>query len=89
MLTACAVYYNLDFGSLVTYLAGEYMAKWRDIEGIVGTVKGLVSDIDLQHIRCILTSGCPAEFNWEESAWNKKLSFEGATILLWIETPTL
>ena len=48
------------------------MAKWRDIEGIVGAAEGLVSDINLQHIRRILTSGCPAEFNWEESAENKK-----------------
>ena len=27
LLTACAVYYNLDLGLVVRYLAGEYMAK--------------------------------------------------------------
>ena len=72
LLTALAVYYNLDFGLVVRYLAGEYMTKWRDIDVIVGAVEGLVSDIDLQHICRILTSGCPAEFNWEELAENKE-----------------
>ena len=72
MLTACAVYCNLILGLVVRYLAEEYMAKWRYIEGIVGAVDGLVSDIDLQHICCILTSGCLAEFNWEELVENKE-----------------
>ena len=47
------------------------MTKWRDTEGIVGAVKDLISGSDLKHICRILTSGCLAEFNWEESAEDK------------------
>ena len=35
-------------------------------------MKGFVSDTDLDHMRRILDSGCPAKFNWEEPAENKE-----------------
>ena len=63
MTEACAVHCNCDLGLVIRYLGGEYMTKWRDTEGIVDAVKDLVSDSDLRYIRCILTSGCTAEFN--------------------------
>ena len=49
------------------------MAKRRDIKGIMGAVKGLVSDTDIGHIHHIPTLGCPAEFNWEEPAEKKEI----------------
>ena len=49
------------------------MVKRRDIKGIMGAVKGLVSDTDLGHIHRIPTLGCPAEFNLEEPAENQKI----------------
>ena len=73
LLAACAVHYNLDFGLCIRYLDGEYTAKWRDVESILGAVKGLVSHTDLDHMRRILDSGCPANFNWEESTENKEV----------------
>ena len=72
LMAACAVHYQLDVGLVVRYLNGEYLAKWRDIEAIVGAVRGLVSATDLKHIIRILKFGCPAKFNWEESAANKE-----------------
>ena len=37
-MEACAVYCKYDFGLVVRYLGGEYMAKWSNTESIVGTV---------------------------------------------------
>lgn len=73
MLAACAVHYNLDFGLVTRFLGGEYTARWRDTEAILNLVRGLISDDDLGHMRRILTIGCPASFNWEESAINKEI----------------
>ena len=64
------------------------MAKWRYTEGIVDAVKDLVSESDLKHIRRILTSGCPADFNWEESSGNKD-TFVRRDNNPWIETSIL
>ena len=70
-MAACTVHYNLDFRLCIRYLDGEYIVKWYGVEGICGAVKGLVSDTELNHMRIILDSGCPAKFNWEEPAENK------------------
>ena len=51
MLAACAVHYDLYFGLVVRYLDGEYLARWRDIEAIIGAAEGLVSNTDLRHMR--------------------------------------
>ena len=72
LLAACAVHYNLDFGLVTRYLGGEYMALHRDPSAIINRVRGLISDDDLNHIHRVLTIGCPAHFNYEESAANKE-----------------
>ena len=51
----------------------EYTAKWRDVKGIIGAVKGLVSETDLDHMCIILDSGCPTKFNWKEPTQNKEV----------------
>ena len=74
LLAACVIHYDLDFGLCASarYLGGEYTAKWRDVEAILGAVRGLVLEVDLGHMRRILDHGCPVEFNWEEPAENKE-----------------
>ena len=74
LLAAYATQDNLDCGLCIRYLDGEYTSTLRDVEGIIGGMKGLVSDTDLNHMHIILDSGCPSEFNWEESAKNKEVS---------------
>ena len=32
LMAACAVHYDLDFGLVLRFLAGEYTAEWRDVE---------------------------------------------------------
>ena len=43
LLTACAVYYNLDFGLVTHYLGGIYTAEWCDVNEIISTCKPIVS----------------------------------------------
>ena len=63
----------MDFELCTRYLGGEYTAKWRDVELILGSVKGLILDADLSHILRILDHGYPAKFNWEESAKKEEI----------------
>ena len=60
LLVACAVHYILDFGLVVRYVGGDYLATWRYTESILGAVLGLFSDLDIAHMRRILNLGCPA-----------------------------
>ena len=73
LMAACAVYYDLDFGLVLRYLSGEYTGEWRDVNEIVRTVSPYVTDSDAQHIRRILETGCPFEFNWEQTTENKEI----------------
>ena len=73
LMAACAVHYDLDFSLVLRYLSGEYTGEWRDVEEIVRTVSPYVSESDAQHIRRILETGCPFEFNWEQTTENKEI----------------
>jgi len=72
LLTACAVYYDLDFGLVTRYLCGKYTAEWRDVNEIISTWEPFVSPEVLSQMEHILTTGCPSYFNWEEDATNKR-----------------
>jgi len=72
LLTACAVHYDLDFGLVTRYLGGKYTAEWHDVNEIISTCEPLVTPEVLGQIECILTTGCPSYFNWEEDAANKR-----------------
>ena len=73
LMAACAVHYDLDFGLVLRYLAGEYTGEWRDVEQIMRDVSPYVSESDRLHIRRILETGCPFEFNWEQTTENKEI----------------
>ncbi len=72
LMTACAVYYNLDIGLVVRYLGGEYTASWRNIPEILAAAEPYLSDEVYNHLHRVLTTGCPANFNWNEPASNKR-----------------
>ena len=73
LMAACAVRYDLDFGLVLRYLAGEYTAEWRNVDQILCDVSPYVSTTDRDHIKRILTTGCPFEFNWEQTNENKEI----------------
>jgi hypothetical protein len=64
LLIVCPVHCNSDFGLCARNLGGKYTAKWRDAKSIPVAVKGLISDVDLDHMRLILNHSCLPEFKW-------------------------
>ena len=75
-LSAAAVYYGLDLGLVTRYLGQEFTGLWRDTDAILSRVSPLVSKSDADHIKRILTDGCPAEFDFKEPHDNKMLLLE-------------
>ena len=71
MATALAVRCGLDPGKIVRTLGGEYTASWRDVSYILENVKSVVSTEDYNHMKRILTSGCPSVLKFEEPLSNK------------------
>ena len=71
-MAACAVHYDLDFGLVLRFLAGEYTAEWRGVEAVITAVEPHVSKSDKEHVFQILTNGCPTKLVWEETAQNKE-----------------
>ena len=72
LMSACAVHYNLDIGLVVRYLGGEYTASWRNIPEILAAAEPYVSEDVYDHLHRVLTTGCPANFDWKEPASNKR-----------------
>ncbi len=73
--TSCTIYYGQDLRLLACFLdmeTGKLTGAWRNIQKILGAAAGLVTTEILQAMKRILTRGCPAYFNWEESAENNE-----------------
>ncbi|KAL7517695.1 hypothetical protein ACHAWF_000146, partial [Thalassiosira exigua] len=75
-LTACTVHYGLDFGLVARYFGGECTGAWCNAPEILAAAAPHVEASTLEHIRRILTKGCPVKFNWEEPAKNKQAFLE-------------
>ena len=71
-MAACAVHYDLDFGLVLRYLAGEYTVEWRNAEQVIAAVEPHVSKSDKEHIFRILTTNYPTKMVWEETSQNKE-----------------
>jgi hypothetical protein len=71
MATACLIHFNMNPGSVVRFIGGEYTGEERDVQQVLSDISGHVSDVDLEHIRRILTEGCPARMHFEEPTSNK------------------
>jgi len=66
ILSAAAVYFGLDVDLVTRYLGYEFTVQWRNMDAIMQCVSSLIYPVDAEHIRRILTEGCPAEFDYEE-----------------------
>ena len=71
MATALAIRCGFDPGKIVRTLGGEYTASWRDVTFILENVQPVVSSEDYDHIKKILTCGCPSVLKFEEPLSNK------------------
>ena len=65
MLESCAIHYNLDFGLVVRYLAGEHTAEHRSLERLEEEVGQHIPAEDMEHIRRIFMKGCPNTLDFE------------------------
>ena len=50
LFSACAVYYDLDFGLVVQFLWCEYTAKYRDTDDLVSNVSPFVGKEDMKQM---------------------------------------
>jgi len=71
MASAAMIHFGMHPGKLVRWLGGEYTGQHRDIQRVLDSVKGHISDSDYAHIERILWSGCPAKLNFEEPSASK------------------
>ncbi len=73
LATAGLIYYGLHPGMLVRYLKGEYVGETRDPDQVLHEVLSCINVEDANHIRRVLTQGCPAKLILEEESSNKLL----------------
>jgi hypothetical protein len=59
MAMATPIHYGLHPGMLIRYLKGEYVGENRDVAAILDAVWPHIGEDDTNHIRRILTQGCP------------------------------
>jgi hypothetical protein len=71
LATADLIHYGLHPGMLVRYLKGEYVRESRYHVRVLDKVSSRISTEDANHIKRILTLGCPAKLVLEEESSNK------------------
>ena len=76
MASAQFIRFGGDPAKLVRFCAQEHILEDLDREGILRRVKDIASAEDYRHLQRILYDGCPADFNYTESAESQKSSFE-------------
>ncbi len=65
------IYYGLHPGMLVRYLKGKYVGESRDQDRVLHKVSSCINAEDANHIRRILSQGCPVKPILEEESSNK------------------
>lgn len=71
MATAAMIQFGMNPGLLVRFMSGEYTGANRDIDQLELNIGQYIDPEDMQHIRRILTYGCPAQLDFEEELNNK------------------
>ena len=71
MATAGMIHYGLHPGMFICYVGGEYVAESRNVKQLLKNISPHVSTEDAEHVRRILTQGCPSRFDFMESSSQK------------------
>jgi hypothetical protein len=71
MATAGMIHYGLHPGMFVRYVGGEYVAESRNVEKVIADISPYASKEDVDHVRRILTQGCPSMLNFFEPSSSK------------------
>jgi hypothetical protein len=68
MATASLIKHSMNPGMMIRELSGEYTGETRELDPIL---EKYVDPEDLQHMRRILSQGCPFEIDYEEDTAHK------------------
>ncbi|KAL7525487.1 hypothetical protein ACHAXR_003426, partial [Thalassiosira sp. AJA248-18] len=71
MASAAMLRHGNDPGRFVAMMGGEYTGENRDVEATLERIEPHVREDDFNHIKRILTEGCPACFDLEETTASK------------------
>ena len=71
MTTSLALRSGLDPGKLVRTLGSEHTGAWRNVDAIFHEIESVVNLEDYQHVKRILTKGCPSKLMFDEPRKNK------------------
>ena len=71
MATAGMIHYGLHPGMFVRYVGGEYVSESRDINQVIRDISPYASAEDVEHVRRILTQGCPSKLDYMEQSSSK------------------
>lgn len=89
MASAAMVFFGLDPGRFVRWMAGEFMGDGRDVDKILATIKPHIPIDDYNQVKRILTQGCPAQFQFDEKLRNKLMMIKRGNSKNFVENPDL
>jgi hypothetical protein len=89
MATSLALRSGLDPGRVVRTLGGEYTGAWRDVDAILHEIQSVVNLEDYQHVKRILTKGCPSKLMFDEPRENKLKMIKRGNQKTVLENPEL
>ncbi len=76
LATAGMIYYSLHPGMLIRFVKGEYVGDNRNVPQVLNDVSPYIDAVDAEHIKCILSMGCPSIIDFEESSEMKATIIE-------------
>ena len=71
MATSLTLRSGLDPGRVVRTLGGEYTCAWRNVETVLHEIQLVINLEDYQHVKRILTKGCPLKLMFDKPRKNK------------------
>ena len=77
--TACAILYGLNTGMVVRYLKGKYIGESTNAINILEKVSPYISDVNCEHIKCIINQGWPSHINFKRTMIVSIWSFKKGT----------
>ena len=64
------IHYGMHPGMLLRYLKGKYTGESRNVDAFLEKVMPYIEPKDAEHIRPIITQGCPSQLDVDEDTMN-------------------
>ena len=89
MASAAMVHFGMDTEKFVRWMGGEYTGSSRDMRQILLEVKYHILPSDYDHLKMILTQGCPSRFRFDEQLHNKQIMMNRGDSKSFVKHPDL